>query len=477
MHPVTEYFTAANRRSVLRSGVLGCGTAALSGLLQNDAATAESSSRAEFPQFTPKAKRVIHLCQSGAPSQLDLFDWKPGLRNRRGMELPKSVIQGQRFTGMTKDQASFPVAPTTFEFRQHGNSGAWMSELLPHTARVADELCFVKTLHTDAINHDPAITFIQTGSSLAGRPCMGSWLSYGLGSMNEDLPAFVAMTSGRSGQPLYDRLWGSGFLPTEYSAVKFRRTGDPVLYLSNPPGISADLRRKMLNDLSRLNEIQLQQQGDPEIAARMTQYEMAARMQASVPDLVDISDEPQHILDLYGADCRTPGTYASNCLLARRLAERGVRFVQLYHRGWDHHAKLPSTIPDLCAQTDQPGSALIQDLRARGMLDDTLVIWGGEFGRTVYCQGTLTETDFGRDHHPRCFTIWMAGGGVNRGTTYGETDDFSYNIARDGVEVHDLNATVMRLLGIDHTKLTYQYQGRHHRLTDVHGNVVEQLTG
>jgi uncharacterized protein (DUF1501 family) len=481
MNPIHDYITSETRRAVLRSGAMGVGAAALNSLISGDAAAGSQASATTglpgLPHFAPKAKRVIYLCQSGAPSQLDLFDWKPQLQNLRGTELPDSVRDGQRFTGMTKDQASFPLAPTVFDFQQRGNSGAWMSELIPHTAKVADELCFVKTMHTEAINHDPAITFIQTGSSLAGRPCMGSWLSYGLGSMNDDLPTFVAMTSGDAGQPLYDRLWGSGFLPTHHSAVKFRRTGDPVLYLSNPPGIGQELRREMLNDLARLNDIQLREQGDPETAARMTQYEMAARMQSTVPDLVDVSDEPQHILDLYGADCQKSGTYASNCLLARRLVERGVRFVQLYHRGWDHHGKLPATIPKLCAQTDQPTSALIQDLRARGMLEDTLVVWGGEFGRTVYCQGTLTEKDFGRDHHPRCFTIWMAGGGVKRGTSYGETDDFSYNIAENSVEVHDLNATIMQLMGIQHTRLTFQYQGRHHRLTDVHGHVVPELIG
>lgn len=477
MTPINEYVTQANRRGVLRSGAVGIGTAALSSLLHSETAEATEGGIAGLPHFSSKAKRVIYLCQSGAPSQLDLFDWKPALQNKRGMELPDSVRQGQRVTGMTKNQASFPVAPTIFNFEQRGDSGAWMSDLLPHTSKVADELCFVKSMYTEAINHDPAITFIQTGSSLAGRPCMGSWLSYGLGSMNDDLPTFVAMTSGNAGQPLYDRLWGSGFLPTQHSAVKFRRTGDPVLYLSNPHGISSELRREMLNDLAKLNDIQLQQQGDPEIAARMTQYEMAARMQSSVPDLVNVSDEPQHILDLYGPHCQTPGTYASNCLLARRLVERGTRFVQLYHRGWDHHSKLPDKINKACGDTDQANSALIRDLRARGMLDDTLVIWGGEFGRTVYCQGAMTKDDFGRDHHPRCFTIWMAGGGVNRGISYGETDDFSYNIASNGVHVHDLNATIMHLLGIEHTKLTYQYQGRHHRLTDVHGKVIPDLVG
>jgi len=477
MNAVEDYVTKANRRSVLRSGSVSIGAAALSSLLQNDVAGAETNGPGGLPHFAAKAKRVIYLCQSGAPSQLDLFDWKPALQDQRGAELPDSVRQGQRFTGMTKDQPSFPMVPTMFRFEQRGDSGAWMSDLLPHTARMADDLCFVKSMHTDAINHDPAITFMQTGSALAGRPCMGSWLSYGLGSVNENLPAFVAMTSGTLGQPLYDRLWGSGFLPTEYSAVKFRRTGDPVLYLSNPAGVSSELRRTMLDDLAKLNDIQLQEQGDPEIAARMTQYEMAARMQSSVPELVNVSDEPKHIMDLYGPDSQTPGTYASNCLLARRLVERGVRFVQLYHRGWDHHVKLPYLINQSCTQTDQPTAALLQDLKERGMLDDTLVIWGGEFGRTVYCQGPLRANDFGRDHHPRCFTIWMAGGGVNRGTSHGETDDFSYNIVKDGVEVHDLNATIMHLLGIRHTGLTYQYQGRHHRLTDVHGTVVKELVG
>lgn len=475
MNPINEYVTQANRRHLLRSGAVGIGTAALNSLWKSETAEATGGGITGLPHFASKAKRVIYLCQSGAPSQLDLFDWKPALQNRRGMELPDSVRKGQRFTGMTKNQSHFPVAPTIFNFERRGDSGAWMSDLLPHISKVADELCFVKSMYTEAINHDPAITFIQTGSSLAGRPCMGSWLSYGLGSMNDDLPTFVAMTSGNAGQPLYDRLWGSGFLPTQHSAVKFRRTGDPVLYLSNPNGISNELRRAMLNDLAKLNDIQLQQQSDPEIAARMTQYEMAARMQSSVPDLVNVSDEPQHILDLYGSDCQTPGTYASNCLLARRLVERGTRFVQLYHRGWDHHSKLPDKIKKACGETDQANSALISDLRARGMLEDTLVIWGGEFGRTVYCQGAMTKDNFGRDHHPRCFTIWMAGGGVNRGISYGETDNFSYNIASNGVHVHDLNATIMHLLGIEHTKLTYQYQGRHHRLTDVHGKVIPDL--
>jgi len=479
MNSITEYETVQNRRVFLNRSGTGIGTAALATLLNAethaDAPNTSGEGLTGLPHFASKAKRVIYLCQSGAPSQLDLFDWKPGLNDRQGTELPDSVRQGQRFTGMTKDQASFPIAPTIFAFDQHGQSGAWISECLPHTAELADDLCFVKTMFTEAINHDPAITYMQTGSQLAGRPSMGAWLSYGLGSLNQDLPTFIAMTSGDKGQPLYDRLWGSGFLPTRHQAVRFRRTGDPVLYLSNPPGIDPKLRREMLNDLARLNDVRLQQHGDPEISTRMAQYEMAARMQTSVPALVDTSDEPQHVFEMYGADSRTPGTYASNCLLARRLAERGVRFVQLYHRGWDQHVKLPRDLRGQCQSTDQPTAALLKDLKARGMLDDTLVIWGGEFGRTVYCQGSLTATDYGRDHHPRCFTIWMAGGGVRAGASYGETDDFSYNVASDGVHVHDLNATIMRLLGIDHTQLTYQYQGRHHRLTDVHGNVINEL--
>ena len=481
MKPLNDYLTQINRRSVLRQGAIGIGAAALATLIdrENTAVSAGSTHTnrglSGLPHFAPRAKRIIFLCQSGAPSQLDLFDWKPGLTNRRTTELPDSVRMGQRLTGMTKFQTRFPVAPTMFGFQQHGDSRAWLSELLPHIANVADELCFVKSMYTEAINHDPAITFIQTGSALAGRPCIGAWVSYALGSMNDDLPTFVAMTSGDGGQPLYDRLWGSAFLPTQHSAVKFRRTGDPVLFLSNPDGISADLRREMLDDLAKLNEFQLRQQGHPDTAARITQYEMAARMQVSVPDLVDVSDESQHVLEMYGADSQQPGTFAANCLLARRLVERGVRFVQLYHRGWDQHSTLPTAIAKQCADTDQASAALVKDLRERGLLDDTLVIWGGEFGRTVYCQGRLTASDYGRDHHPRCFTIWLSGGGVRRGISYGETDDYSYNIVSNAVHVHDLNATIMHLLGIEHTKLTFQYQGRHHRLTDVHGNVVHDL--
>ena len=427
------------------------------------------------PHFQPRARRVIYLCQSGAPSQMDLYDYKPGLADRFGAELPDSVRRGQRLTGMTASQESFPIAPTQFKFQQWGQSGAWISELLPHTAGIADRLCFIRSMHTEAINHDPAITLMQTGSQLAGRPRFGAWLSYGLGSMNEDLPTFVALTSGSGGQPLYDRLWGGGFLPGKHQGVKFRRSGDPVLFLSNPPGVTREDRRGLLDDLASLNRLRLEKLGDPEIATRMTQYEMAYRMQLSVPELTDISDEPQSVLDLYGSDVAKPGTYAANCLIARRLAERGVRFIQLYHRGWDQHGNLPEAIRVQCQDTDRASAALVRDLASRGMLDDTLIIWAGEFGRTVYCQGTLTPENYGRDHHPRCFTIWLAGGGIKSGMTLGRTDDHSYNIDEDPVHVHDLNATLLHCLGIDHMGLTFKYQGRHHRLTDVHGKLVRQI--
>ncbi len=454
------------------------GVAALASLLARNA-KAEPGAVSGLPHFAPRAKRVIYLFQSGAPSQMDLFDPKPALDNRRGTELPDSIRNGQRLTGMTATQTSFPVAPSRFRFDQHGQSAAWVSELLPHTARMADELCFIRSMHTEAINHDPAITFFQTGAQLAGRPSIGSWLSYGLGSENDDLPAFVAMVSQGTGnpndQPLYDRLWGSGFLPTKYQGVKFRSVGDPVLYLSNPPGLDGSTRRRMLDDLARLNQTRLETSGDPEIQTRIAQYELAYRMQTAVPELIDVSSEPEHIFELYGPDARKPGTFAANCLLARRLAERGVRFIQLFHRGWDQHTSLPKQIAGQCRDTDQPSAALITDLKQRGLLDDTLVVWGGEFGRTVYCQGTLTANDYGRDHHPRCFTVWLSGGGIKPGVTYGGTDDFCYNITRDPVHVHDLHATILHCLGIDHTRLTYFFQGRHHRLTDVSGKVVTSI--
>ena len=483
MHPLWEHQIAMTRRQFFGRARLGIGTAALASLMGPDlfagtSGPADSGSKdSGLPHFAPRAKRVIYLFQSGAPSQMDLFDYKPGLTGAFGAELPDSVRRGQRLTGMTSTQASFPIAPSMFRFSQHGQSGAWLSELLPHTASIADQLCFVKSMYTEAINHDPAVTLMQTGTQLAGRPSMGAWISYGLGSTNEDLPAFVVLTSGESGQPLYDRLWGSGFLPTKYQGIKFRRSGDPVLYLSNPPGLDLSSRRSMLDDLAQLNNLRLQEIGDPEISTRITQYEMAFRMQTSVPELTDISSEPEHILDMYGPDSRKTGTYAFNALLARRLAERGVRFIQLYHRGWDHHSDLPRDIRELSQSTDQASAALVRDLQQRGMIEDTLVIWGGEFGRTVYCQGKLTQQNYGRDHHPRCFTVWMAGGGVKPGISYGKTDDHCYNITENPTHVHDLNATVLHCLGIGHTKLTFKFQGRHHRLTDVHGNVVKALLG
>ncbi len=459
---------------------LGLGTSALAALLADvsspPAGARETNGAVQPPpHFAPTAKHVIYLFQSGAPSQVDLFDYKPRIASLRGSDLPDSIRSGQRLTTMSAGQERLPVAPSTFRFAQRGACGAWVSELLPHTARMVDDLCFVKSMHTDAINHDPAITFLQTGSQMAGRPSMGAWLAYGLGSHCDDLPTFVAMVSGTDGQPLYDRLWGSGFLPSAYQGVKLRSRGDPVLYLSDPPGLDRLSRRKLLDNLARLNRIQQELYQDPEIDARIAQYEMAFRMQASVPELTDLSDEPESVFAMYGPDSRQPGTFAYHCLLARRLVERGVRFVELFQRGWDHHQNLPSEIRKRCRATDQASAALVADLKQRGLLDQTLVVWGGEFGRTIYCQGTLSPDNYGRDHHPRCFTIWMAGGGVRPGQSYGQTDDFSYNIVRDPVDVHDLHATLLHLLGIDHRKLTYKYQGRRHRLTDVAGNVVRGL--
>jgi hypothetical protein len=481
----SERESPLTRRGLLGRAGLGLGSVALTSLLSSECAAEtdpSTTARGEgltglpgFPNIPPKARRIIYLFQSGAPSQLDLFDHKPLLFDLRATELPDSIRKGQRLTGMTATQTSFPVAPSRYKFARHGESGAWLSELLPHTAQVADDLCFVRSLHTEAINHDPAVTFFQTGAQLAGRPSIGAWLSYGLGTENQDLPAFVVMISQGSGnradQPLYDRLWGSGFLPSKYQGVKFRSVGDPVLFLSNPPGLDAPTRRRFLDDLSQLNQLKQQAVGDPEISTRISQYEMAFRMQTSVPELTDVSDEPEHIFEMYGPDSRKPGTYAANCLLARRLAERGVRFIQLFHRGWDQHVNLPTQITGQCRDTDQPSAALIRDLKQRGLLDDTIVVWGGEFGRTVYCQGKLTAENYGRDHHPRCFTIWLAGAGIKRGTTFGETDDYSYNIAADPVHVHDLHATLLHCLGIDHTRLTFKFQGRYYRLTDVFGKV------
>tara|TARA_R110002049_G_scaffold72490_7_gene187493 strand:+ start:45326 stop:46804 length:1479 start_codon:yes stop_codon:yes gene_type:complete len=480
---------AANRRHFFGHTAGGIGAAALSSLLNPDAsasdgvqianAASEHGGLPGLPHFAAKAKRVIYLFQSGAPSSLDLFDHKPNLIDQFDSELPESVRQGQRLTGMTAGQKRFPIAPSLFKFKRHGDSGAWVSELMPHVASIADDLCFVKSMHTEAINHDPAITFFQTGSQIAGRPSIGSWLSYGLGSENENLPAFVAMVStgtGRpGGQPLYDRLWGSGFLPTTHQGVKFRGVGDPVLYINDPPGIDRSLRRQTLDDIAAINRETFKQFGDPEITTRIAQYELAYKMQTSVPELIDTSDESQSVFDRYGPESKKKGTYASNCLLARRLAERGVRFIQLFHMGWDQHKLLPQQIKGQCYDTDQPTAALIQDLKDRGMLEDTLVVWGGEFGRTVYSQGTLTKTNYGRDHHPRCFTIFMAGAGIKPGMTYGATDDFAYNISENPVHVHDLHATILQQLGIDHERLIYKFQGRRFRLTDVHGTVVSDI--
>ena len=440
-------------------------------------AKTSSSGLPEFPTHAAKAKRIIYLFQSGAPSQMDLFDPKPAIADRRGEDLPDSIRKGQRLTTMTSGQKKFPVAPTIFKFGRHGQSGMEFSELLPHLSKQADKLAMIRTVHTEAINHDPAITFCQTGHQLAGRPSIGSWLSYGLGSENRNLPAYVVLTSFGSGrpndQPLYDRLWSSGFLPTRHQGVKFRNTGDAVLYLSNPPGVDTATRRRTLDRLNTLNQERLAQVGDPEIATRIAQYELAFRMQSSVPELLDVSKEPKHVLDSYGPDVHRPGSYAANCLLARRMAERDVRFVQLFHMGWDHHGGLPKAVAGQCKDTDQPTAALLNDLEQRGLLKDTLVVWGGEFGRTVYSQGKLSATNYGRDHHPRCFTMLMAGAGIRGGVTYGETDDYCYNIVRDPVEVHDLNATILDQLGIDHEKLTYKFQGRDYRLTDVHGKPVK----
>jgi hypothetical protein len=416
----------------------------------------------------PRAKRVIYLFQSGGPSQLETFDYKPLLRERNGEPLPDSVRQGQRLTGMSANQAILPMAGSIFPFQQHGSGGTWISDLLPHTAGIADDICVVRSLYTEAINHDPAITLLQTGSQLSGRPSIGAWLNYGLGSDNENLPSFVVLiTKGKTDQPLYSRLWGAGFLPSEHQGVQFRAGREPVLYLNNPAGVAAVSRRNLLDALNRLHEMQHAATGDPEVESRIAQYEMAFRMQSSVPEVTDISSEPEATFELYGPDAKTPGTFAANCLLARRLAERDVKFIQLYHQGWDQHGGLPGGIKRQCQETDQPAAALVQDLKQRGMLEDTLVIWGGEFGRTNYSQGRLTATDYGRDHHPRCFSMWMAGGGVRGGTVYGETCEFGYNIVRDAVHVRDFHATLLHVLGIDYARFSAKFQGLDARLTGV----------
>lgn len=458
---------------------MSLGSIALSSLLRANNPTRNTIGGIDdLPHFDPKVKRVIYLFQSGGPSQLDLFDNKPNLHERFGEEVPTSVYPDERKTTMTSGQKGFPVAPSALKFARYGKSGIELSEVMPHLAKVVDDICVVKSMHGEAINHDPAATCFQTGSVIPGRPSMGSWVSYGLGSLNADLPAFVAMTSNgtaKSGQPLYDRLWGSGFLPGRFQGVKFRGQGDPILDLYNPRGVTRSQRRRMLDTLQSFNQNQLEHFGDPDISTRISQYELAYRMQMSVPELIDFSKEPKHIIESYGPEVNKVGKYAYNCLLARRLAERGVRFIQLYHRGWDAHGGAKNNVTRQCKDTDQPTAALIADLKQRGMLEDTLIIWGGEFGRTVYCQGKLTRDKYGRDHHPNCFTYWMAGGGVKPGFSYGATDDYSVNVIENPVHVHDLQATIMHLLGIDHERLTFKHQGRHYRLTDVHGKVVHDI--
>jgi len=456
------------RRNFLHRFGGGLGGLALANMLH-----AETGSKFHHPA---KAKRVIYLFQSGGPSQIDLFDYKPRLIQETGKELPESVRQGQRLTGMSGNQASLPLVGSPFQFAQHGKSGQWISELLPNTAKIADDMCIVNSMCTEAINHGPGVTFMQTGSQLPGRPSMGSWLSYGAGSMNENLPSFVTLvTKGKSGQPLVSRLWGSGFLPGKHAGTRFRSAKDAILYLNSPEGVSRESRRNALNHLKELHEIQLERTGDSALETRIAQYEMGFRMQSSIPDVTDLGNEPESTFKLYGEDARTPGTFAANCLLARRLAEKDVRFIQLYHQGWDHHGGLPGGIKKQCKETDRASYALVADLKQRGMLDDTLVIWGGEFGRTNYCQGKFNKTNFGRDHHPRNHSTWFAGGGVKPGITYGQSDDYSYNVEDGGIHVHDFHATILHLLGIDHERLTFKYQGRHFRLTDVHGHAVKPI--
>ena len=491
MNPLDELrlaelrLTMSRRHFFNRCGV-SLGTAALASMLSEDALAepaAQGGSSATgglpgVPHFAPKAKRVIYLFQSGGPSQLELFDYKPQLEKFRGQDLPESIRRGQRLTGMTAHQTHFPTAPSIYKFAEHGKSGATLSELLPHTAKIADDLCFIKSMNTEQINHDPAITFALTGFQLAGRPSLGSWVGYGLGSENKDLPGFVVMISlgSSSDQPLYDRLWGSGFLSSRYQGVKFNNGRDPVLFLSDPPGIQPEVRRRFLDDLAKMNQKNADTFGDPEILSRVAQYELAYRMQSSVPELTDLSKEPAAVLDRYGPDARKPGTFAANCILARRLAERGVRFIQLFHRGWDQHNKCPKQIAGQCRDTDQPTAALIQDLKDRGLLEDTLVIWGGEFGRTPMVESnTALGRSLGRDHHPSAYTMWLAGGGIKPGITYGKTDDLGFNAVENPVHVHDLQATILHQLGLDHERLTYRYQGRDFRLTDVHGKIVKDI--
>lgn len=475
-HPIAHL----NRRTFLSKTSMGLGSLALGALLNPQWLFAnvgpDEGGILKAPHLPPKAKRVVYLFQSGGPSQLEMFDYKPLLANMHGQDLPASVRKGQRLTAMSAGQSALPLVGSPYQFSQHGKSRAWVSDLLPYTSKVVDDLCFIKSMYTEQINHDPATTFFQTGNQLPGRPSMGSWISYGLGSDNENLPAFIVLVSKNgSGQPLFARLWGNGFLPSKHQGVQFRSGADPVLYLNNPEGYGSMDRRDMLNALNELNHAQLNVFGDPEINNRVAQYEMAFRMQTSVPEATDMSDEPDWVYELYGKDSRNPGTYAANCLLARRLLERGVKFVQLYHQGWDQHDNLPAGLSSQCKNTDQASAALVKDLKQRGLLDDTLVVWGGEFGRTNYSQGKLTKHNYGRDHHPRCFTMWMAGAGVRPGFSYGQTDEFGYNIIKDPVHVHDFQATLLHLMGIDHEKLFFNSQGRRFRLTDVAGKVVKGI--
>lgn len=504
MHPFRDLELQMTRRQLFGRSALGIGTAALASLLPGRATASNlvpgiaeaTNGLPGLPHFAPKAKRVISLVMSGGPSQMDLWDYKPLLDEKYNEDLPAEVRRGQRITTMTSGQDRFPVVPSRYKFNPYDNGSQeiYISELLPYTAKVIKDLCVIKSMWTEAINHDPAITYIQTGSQLPGRPSLGAWVSYGLGTENQDLPAFVVLhsswTATRPAQALYTRLWGTGFLPGEHQGASLRSKGDPILYLKNADGIDATSRRQMLDSLGQLNQMQLDEFGDPEIAARIKQYEMAYKLQTSVPDLMDLSDEDEETFELYGPDAKKAGTFAANCMLARRLAERDVRFIQIYHRGWDHHDNLQDHLPKQAKDIDQPCYALINDLKRRGLLEDTLVIWGGEFGRTTYCQGALSREIYGRDHHPRCFTMWMAGGGVKPGLVYGQTDDYGYNIVDENgeildpsvdelvpgtVHIHDLNATILNQLGVDHTKLTYKYQGRDFRLTDVHGHVVKDL--
>ena len=480
MTPREATHRALTRRAFFKTSGVAAGRIALGSLLFPDLLRATAApgrttrahpALAGLPHFAPKARRLIYLFMNGAPSQIDLWDYKPKLATLYNTDLPESIRNGQRLTTMTSGQKRFPIAPSIYQFAPHGRCGTLVSELLPHTAQVVDDLAVVRTVYTEAINHDPASTFILTGNQVPGKPSIGAWLSYGLGSEAENLPAFVVMTprwsAKRDAQALYQRLWGAGFLPSQHQGVALRAKGDPVLYLNNPPGVDAAARRTMLDGLHQLDQIALEQSGDPEIEARMAQYEMAFRMQTSIPELTDISREPKSVLDLYGPEVGQPGTFAASALQARRLIERGVRVVQILHREWDHHGDLPRDLPLQCRDVDQACRGLLLDLKQRGLLDETLVVWGGEFGRTVYCQGELSHTNYGRDHHPRCFTMWMAGAGIRGGTVYGETDDFSYNIVRDPVHIRDINATILHLMGIDHTRLTYSFQGLDQKLTGV----------